>query len=89
MKKIKINYIVHFHDLTQKPSEQIEVDVKTINELIDLLEERYPGIAPLVREKDGTPNPRNAIILDRQGQHAMPLNSFSGELRDGDILTFI
>lgn len=89
MKTFKMVYVVHFHDLTQKASELLETDVKTANDLLDLLETKYPGIAKLIRENDGTANPRNGMILNREGIRAKVLSDFSVELQDGDRITLL
>ena len=82
-------YVVHFYDITQKPSEQIEAGVGTVNDLIDLLEMKYPGIGVLLRKEDGRPDPRNAIVLNREGMIARPLNDYDIELQEGDRVTLL
>jgi molybdopterin converting factor small subunit len=89
MKRFNLVYVVHFHDITQKASEQLEADVNTANDLINFLDVKYPGIADMLRSNDGTPDPRNSIVLNRAGERARHLTDFSVELRDGDRITLL
>lgn len=89
MKSLKITYVAHFQDMTQKYSEQLELEVGTMNDLIDLLEQRYPGLASLVRLPDGAPDPRNFQTLNRAGIIAHIIKDFNTVLEDGDRISFL
>ena len=89
MKRFKMVYVVHFFDITQKSSELLEADVGTVNDLIDILDAKYPGVGNLLRKNNGSPDPRNSVVLNREGMIARPLNDFSIQLLDGDRITLL
>lgn len=89
MKKLDLNYVVHFHDLTGKPDEVYETEAETCLDLINELEEKYPGFKKLLVLEDGRPRVQNAMILYHKGVRAHPVGDFSGEIGDGDYITFL
>lgn len=89
MKIIEMCYLAHFNDCTGKPKEQLQLDVQTVNDLIDALENLYPGVADLLRRENGKSVPQNAIVLNRSGCRAKFIADFSVELMDNDSITLI
>lgn len=89
MKKLDLNYVVHFHDLTGIPDEVYETEADTCLELIGELDGRYPGLKKLLVTEDGRPRVQNAMILYHKGVRAHPVNDFSNEIGDGDYITFL
>ncbi|NLP29973.1 MAG: hypothetical protein GX363_02445 [Clostridiales bacterium] len=87
--KIQMVYLVHFHDLTGKDEEELDVDIVNVNELIDHLEDKYPGMGKLLRKEDGSAKPNNIAILNRKGERAHFVKDFSIKLNDGDHVTLI
>ena len=89
MKKLDLNYVVHFHDLTGKPDEVYETEANTCLELIEELDQHYPGFRDLLVMEDGRPRVQNAMILYHKGVRAHPVGDFSCPVGDGDYITFL
>ena len=87
MKKIDMFYLAHFNDCTDKPKEQLQLNVQTVNDLINDLENLYPGIAKLLRNEDGTAVLQNPLVLNRDGCRAQFVYDFGIEILDGDNVT--
>jgi hypothetical protein len=89
MKRLKLNYVVHFHDVTGKPNELYHTEAKTARDLIMELDSLYPGFASLLIKEDGSPKPQNVMIYSREGMRARNAVDFSELLEDGDNITFL
>lgn len=89
MKKLELNYVVYFHDITQTPREIYETNAATARELILELDKIYPGIAKELMAEDGSARPQSAMILNRAGQRAGAVKDFSKTIEDGDQITFL
>ena len=88
MKKLDLNYVVHFHDQTGKADEIYETEAATAGELIDELELRYPGFKDMLI-RDGRFRAQNAMILSRKGVRAHGVFSTEHSVEDGDVITFL
>ena len=88
MKKLELNYVVHFHDQTGKADEVYETEAANAGELIDELEERYPGFKDMLI-RDGRFRAQNAMILSRKGIRAHGVFSAEHSVEDGDYITFL
>ena len=88
MKKLELNYVVHFHDQTGKPDEIFETEAATAAELIAELDALYPGFEDLLI-RDGKFRAQNAMILSRKGIRAHGVFDPSHTVEDGDYITFL
>lgn len=88
MKKLELNYVVHFHDQTGKAYETFETEVSNAGELIDELETRYPGFKDMLI-RDGRFRAQNAMILSRKGVRAHGVFDTQHSVEDGDYITFL
>jgi aldehyde:ferredoxin oxidoreductase len=88
-KEFELIYLGHFNDCCGKEKERRKFNVSTVNELIDELDNLYPGVGKLLRRPDGTAMPQNAIILNRKGSRAIFVYDFTIELEDNDSITLI
>ncbi len=89
MLKIKCNYGLHFSEIAKKFEETVELTGDSLNDLINLLEEKYGGFKQeLVDAETGDLLTRNGILIEREGENTKGLHSPKAELRSGDVLTF-
>lgn len=89
MKKLRLNYVVHFHDLTQKQYEDYETGAATAKELIGEIDKLYPGFAAYLINEDETPVLQNVMVLSREGMRARAVKVYSEPICDGDYITFL
>ena len=89
MPTLKCNYGLHFTELAQKYRDTIEMKGTRLQDLINLLEEKYKGFKDeLIDPATGKLATRNMILFEREKENTGVLFSLDSELRDGDILTF-
>ena len=88
MPKIKCIYGLHFSELAIKFQENLSFEGVRLIELIDFLDQKYPGFKKELVDADKNQlNSFNQILLERSDEKTCPLFSLDAEIRDGDTLT--
>jgi hypothetical protein len=88
MPNINCVYGLHFSELALKFQENLSFEGSRLIELIELLEQKYPGFKmELIDSNTEQLHSYNQILLARIDEKTRPLFSIDSEIQDGDTLT--
>jgi molybdopterin converting factor small subunit len=66
---------------------QIELQAETVDEVLSALEQRFPALVPLLRDKSGALRPRvNVYVND---EHVRYRRGLETPLQDGDVVLVV
>jgi hypothetical protein len=81
-------YVGHIAVMTGRIRETLSLQsVRTVTDLLSVLDEEYPGFKEVFMPRGGVFNSRTAIICRRAGAPSFGIIDENQEIRDGDVLT--
>jgi hypothetical protein len=87
-KYVFLKYVGHIAVMTGRKNEAMDASgAATVSDLLDRLDEKYPGLKETFMPKNGVFNSRTGIILRRANQPTFSVINEQQVVEEGDILT--